>query len=196
MTYVVLLLPYSIVTHFVDCSCQVCRLNISPPAFVGLRYTNWPWWPAVTPCLLLNISLVKKLRCIQFYGYLFILMDNIQCIYFFSPDVHLHILASEKVGLVRWPWAVSHPRHRQTDKAKGKDAYALLLLCLLNKFPRLYIHLWHGGYVDAICNTWFLAHKKYQQVQAKHRTCCMFHRPRGVVVKLWLHSSSILFMYL
>ena len=123
-------------------------------------------------------------------------MDSIQCICLFSPDVHLHMLASEKVGLVTWAWAVSHPRHQQTDKAKGKYAYALLLLCLINKFVGLYTHLWHGGYVDVIFNTWFASRKKYRQVQARHRTCCMFRRLRGVVAKLWLHSSSKLCVYL
>ena len=121
---------------------------------------------------------------------------NIECIYFLSLDVHLQMLASEKVGLVRRPWAVRHPRHQRTDKAKGNDACIVLLLCLLDKFPGLYIHLWHGEYVDAIYSTWFAARKKYQQVWARRQTWCMFHRPRGVVGKLWLHSSSKVCVYL
>ena len=169
-TSMVSLLPYSIVTHFLDCGCQVGKLNISPLDSGGPRYTDWPWCPALTHCLLLNISPVKKIRCIHFYDYLILLMDNIQCICLFSPDVHLHMLASKKVGLVTWGWVVSHPRHQQTNKAKGKYAYALLLLCLLNKYPWVYIHLWYGGYVDVICNTWFAVHKKYQQVQVRRWT--------------------------
>jgi hypothetical protein len=102
-TSVVVLLPYSIVTHFLDCGCQAGRLKIAPLASGGPRYTDWPWCPVLMPCLVLNISPVKKIRCIQFYGYLVLLMDNIQCICLFSPDVHLHMLASEKVGLVTWP---------------------------------------------------------------------------------------------
>jgi hypothetical protein len=121
-TYVVVLLPSSIVSHFLNCGCQAGRLKIAPLASGGPRYTDWPWCPVLTPCLLLNICPVKKFRCIQFYGFLFLPMDNIQCICLFTPDVHLHMLASEKVGLVTRALAVSHPRHRQTDKAKGKDA--------------------------------------------------------------------------
>jgi hypothetical protein len=99
---VVMILPSSIVTHFLDCGCQASRLKIAPLASGGSRYTYWPWCPALMPCLMLNISLVKKFICIQFYGYLVLPMDNIQCICLFSPDVHLHMLASEKVGLVTW----------------------------------------------------------------------------------------------
>ena len=195
-TSVVALLPYSIVTQFLDSGCRASKLNISPLASGGPWYTDWPWCPALTPCLLLNISPIKKFRCIQFYGYLVLLMDNIQCICLFSLDVHLHMLALEKIGLVTWAWIVSHPRHQQIDKAKGKYAYSMLLLCLLNKYLEVYSHLWHGRYVDVICNTWFATRKKYQQVQMRRRTHCMFRRLRGVVAKLLLHSSSKLCMYL
>ena len=171
LKYVVLLLPYSIVTHFLDCGCQVGRLKIVPLPSEGPRYIDWPWCPALTPCLLLNISPVKKLRCIQFYGCLVLLMDNIQCICLFSPfDVHLHMLALEKVGLVTWPWAINHPRHQQTDKAKGKYAYIMFLICLPNKYPQLFIQLCHGEYVDVIFNTYFAVHKKYQRAQVRRQT--------------------------
>jgi len=166
----VALLPYSILTHFVNCRCRVGGFKIAPLASGGTWYTDCIWRLALTPCLLLHIFLVKKFICIQFYAYLVLLMDSIQCICLFSLDVHFHMLVSKTFWLVTWPWAVSHPRHQQTDKAKGKDAYVLLLVCLPEKYPRLFIHLWHGEYVDVICNAWFAVHKKYQQVWARRRT--------------------------
>jgi hypothetical protein len=194
-TFMVTLLPYSILIHFVDCGCRAGRFKIAPLAFGHPRYTNWMSCPTIMPFLLLHIFPVKKSEAYNltlgsscflsiFLDTLFripspstlhvtlrTIMESIQCICLFIPyDVHLHMLASEKVGLVTWPWAVSHPRHQQTDKAKGKDAYILFLVCLPNKYPWLFIHLWNGEYVDVICNTWFAFHKKYQQVQERRRT--------------------------
>jgi hypothetical protein len=127
-TFMVTLLPYSILTHFVDCGCRAGGFKIAPLASGGPRYTDWSSCPTITPCLLLHIFPVKKSEAYNltlgsscflsiFLDTLFripspstlhvtlrTIMDSIQCICLFSPsDVHLHMLASEKVGLVTWP---------------------------------------------------------------------------------------------
>jgi hypothetical protein len=46
---------------------------------------------------------LKKSNAYNFSVIFVIPMDNIQCICLFSPNVHLHMLASEKFGLVTGP---------------------------------------------------------------------------------------------
>ena len=109
-TIMVMVLPYSILTHFVNCRCQDDGFKISPLASRGSRYIDWPSCLALTPCLLLHIFLVKKseaynltlgsscflsifldtLFCIPSPSTLHVtlrtIMDIIQCIYLFSPS--------------------------------------------------------------------------------------------------------------
>jgi hypothetical protein len=43
----------------------------------------------------------------------------------------------------------------------------MLLLCLRNKYPQLFILLCHGKYVYVVYTTCFLVHKNYRQVEVK-----------------------------
>jgi hypothetical protein len=117
-TCMVMLLPYSILTHFVDCGCRASGFKIAPLASGGPRYTNWLWYPALTPYLLLHIFPVKKSEAYHFtlgsscflsifldtlfripppstpHVTLRTILDNVQCIFLFSIFyVHLHKLA-------------------------------------------------------------------------------------------------------
>jgi hypothetical protein len=73
----VTILPYSILTHFVDSIVGV-GFNISPLASRGPRYTDWSWCPALTPCLLLHIFPIKKIRCVNSNLVQYLLQTDIQ----------------------------------------------------------------------------------------------------------------------
>ena len=130
----------------------------------------------------LRVSSIKSL-CILCMSHwlIYVLLKNLYALLYFAglklticlsshSDVHVHMLASEKVGLVTWAWEVNHRKHQQNDKAKGKDSYIVLLICLPNKYPDLLIHLCHDKYDDVICNTYFAVHKKYWRTQVKRPT--------------------------
>jgi hypothetical protein len=102
--------------------------NIAPLASEVPRYTYWSSYPPHHTLFTVTHFFSQKIRGIQFdprvlmfskyplntlfripspstlYVKFRKIMDNIQCICLFSPsDVHLHMLASENVGLVTWP---------------------------------------------------------------------------------------------
>ena len=91
----------------------------------------------------LNVHPYQLWTIYNAYAYLVVVMFNV------------HMFESEKVGQVTWAWVVNHHKHQHNDKAKGKDSYIMLLLCLGNKYHQLFIHLCHGKYVDFIYNTCF-----------------------------------------
>jgi hypothetical protein len=59
-TFMVMLLPYSILTHFFDCGCRVRRFKIAPLALGVPRYTDLSSYTFIMPYLLYTFFLVKK----------------------------------------------------------------------------------------------------------------------------------------
>ena len=59
-TFMVMLLPYFILTLFVDCGCRDGGFKIAPLASEVPRYIDWPSCLAIMPYLLLHIFSVKK----------------------------------------------------------------------------------------------------------------------------------------
>jgi hypothetical protein len=59
-TFMLMLIPYSILTHFVDCRCRASGFNIVSLTSEVSRYTDWSAYPTITPYLLLHIFSVKN----------------------------------------------------------------------------------------------------------------------------------------